>query len=81
MTGPDLTPDECVAAIVRAYGRERREGVPAVRAITNVAERLGVQADSVTRVIARDKADRLPRSAAVPDLDPPAPPAREGGVW
>lgn len=85
MNGPDLTPDECVAMIVREYGRERREGVPPVQAIQNVANRLAVKPDSVTRVVARDVSDRVEtmRSASVPDLDPPTHDTggRKGGVW
>ena len=46
-----LTPDECVAAVVRTYNRYRKQGVPSVEAIVLTAEALKVREDAVTLVV------------------------------
>lgn len=59
LTGP-LTPDECVAVIVRAYGRERRRGISQVQAIQNVAKKHGVREDAVRFFMSQDNERERP---------------------
>lgn len=46
-----LTPDECVAQVVRTYNRYRKDGLPAVLAIAQTAITLDVKEGAIAEVV------------------------------